>query len=250
MSGLDNLVPWTRPPSVLVYGPGVGCHGGIDEDFDCAVPLPEFKALAVDDMATRLRVLKRAATAAARDGRAVPGDFVVMSTTYRHNSSLVGYVIGADGKPVSTDVFATVRQGDVAPRMLIPAHLIPADADPAKLFAPLLRFSDMNSVAMWCLPDDSALLKALGCKPTPDDAFVFSANQGTFDPDTMKDMADLEIYPGAPRFYCVHRMDRESIASGWHADVYRDHEERLVFISDDAVEWFGFGMRSIVVANI
>ena len=150
-----SLAPWTRPLAVHLFGPGYDSYGnGCTDVADCERLEGLEKAHTCKE---KFDALTAHAAQMATAGTARQGDFVLMGFCDRRNCSLCGVVIGTDGTPVSTGVFKTVRMEYFGFRMIIPACLVPLDADPVALFAPLMEYN----AAVVCLPDECALLRSL-----------------------------------------------------------------------------------------
>lgn len=164
----DHLVPWTAPPTVLVFSPGYRSNDEFRSEYNVLLA-------AADCMKDKMKVLKKIAKRAYEDGRIRVGDFVTMCHGSRYNSSLVGWIVGQKGKPVSTDALESVHVEYMSPRMVLPSHLVPADADPIQLFASLLMFAKYLATAIVALPDDNRLLRSLGLRPVEGHAYLLVA---------------------------------------------------------------------------
>lgn len=243
---LTKLVPWTRPPTVHLFHPGVSSTGDYDDyGFHGAV---NHESLTRGTSSDKHLALAGIASTLFSEGKAQPGDFVMMGYGARHNSTLVGCVIGEAGAVVSTNAFPTVACEDLAPRMVIPARLIPPGADPIKLFEPLFQFTDCDSTVLIVLPEDCPLIKALGC-PTlhSGDAYVLGAHTGEFDFNTMTDIDEDINICDAELFFVIDRIDTHSLSRGWNDTNNRFVQKKRMFVSSDGKEWFGRTVRKITV---
>jgi len=253
---LADLVPWSadRPPKVVGRGPGYDDYGnGCDELFDFPTDATLARATSLaDKMAALKRIAARLAPALE------PGDFVVMSYGSRQNASLVGWIVGRGGALVSTHALPAVNVEYTSPRMVIPAHLVPADANPARLFRALLAHSKYYATAVVALPPDSALLRSLGLRPVPDHTHVFvtmdadmaacvSPTQAVGDP--VSNLLKRSLYtPGGPiGFYCISLVpDALMTSSFWEcgSDDFGLGGE-VVFASHDSTTWVGRHSKNV-----
>ena len=198
---MEHLAPWTRPPRVFVFGPECVEHEGMKR---------------CEDHAARMY----------RKGEARTGDFVVMC----YGERSIGCVLGRQGVPVSTDFFSALDAEYAAPRLVLPARLVPPLANPAVLFRDLFARSDYYAPAVVCLADDSALLRSLGLPPTRGHVYVFA----TFDNELAKCMRVDEDneYPlmhvldrTSDLFFTISRVPKRKMRrSGWEVVLYASHD--------------------------
>jgi len=263
---MDALTPWTHPPAVHVFGPGVA-KWGIDYSFkhvvlDALQDIDEEEDEFNRQYANKMRALREHGERMVREKTASLGDFVTMTYDSCRNASLVGFVVGENGLIVDTRTFVQIRSESLAPRMMLPAQLVPADANPVRLFMPLFHYSYYIATAAVCLPNDSALLRMLGVAPVRDHEVVMMA----VDHDWFSCWDDVR-YAGHPitrliqwaqrtgmpmsRGLCLSMVPTTTVRTSFY-----DHFDSLMnraplFASNDGLRWIdGDGaVRYVVYLN-